>query len=77
LSEHIALQDQQGAEGWFWVEGHDLLTHRQVPQKRLDFCASRVIGMALLLEENVPFDPGDIRLLSMKRRVLESDGIVH
>jgi len=40
--------------------------HGKVRQKRLDFGASHVLGMAFVVKENISFDPGDIRLLSMK-----------
>jgi hypothetical protein len=40
--------------------------HGEVRQKCLDFGAPHALGMAFVVEENVSFDPGDIRLLSMK-----------
>jgi hypothetical protein len=38
----------------------DVLLHGQVCQKRLDFCASHLMGMAFVMEENVTFNPGHI-----------------
>jgi hypothetical protein len=40
--------------------GSDLLLHREVRQKGLDVGASHRLGMACVVEENVPFDPGDL-----------------
>ena len=77
MSEHIAVEEQQGAEGLVLGGGRDLLLHREVRQKGLDVRGSHVLGMALIVEENVSFDPGDIGLLCMKRVMLQADGIAH
>ena len=76
-SERIAVEEQQGTEGLVLGGGGDLLLHGEVRQKRLDVCASHILGMACVVEENVPFDPGDIRLLRMQGLVLEANGIAH
>jgi hypothetical protein len=47
LSDPIAGEAQQGAEGLVLGGGGDLLLHGEVRQKRLDVCASHVFGMAL------------------------------
>jgi hypothetical protein len=51
---------KQGAEGLVLGGGGDLLLHREVGQKHLDFGGSHLLGMARVVEENVPFDPGDL-----------------
>jgi hypothetical protein len=51
-----------------------------VPILHFDFRDSHVLGMMVVVEEveeNVPVDSGDIRLLYVKRIALESDGITH
>jgi hypothetical protein len=77
LSEHLAGEAQQGAEGLVLGGGGDLLLHGEVRQKRLDVCASHVFGMACAVEEHIPLDPGDRRVLRMPRIVHESNGGAH
>jgi hypothetical protein len=55
--------------------GGDLLLDREMVQKGLDVCASHLLGMACVVEEHIPCDPGDRRVLRMPRLVLASDGI--
>jgi hypothetical protein len=38
--------------------GGDLLLDREMRQKGLDVCASHSLGMAFVVEDNRPFDPG-------------------
>jgi hypothetical protein len=57
--------------------GRDLRLDREMRQKRLDVSASHLLGMACVVEEHVPFDPGDIGFLCMKRIVLEANGVAH
>jgi hypothetical protein len=77
LSDPIAGEAQQGAEGLVLGRGADLLLHSEVRQKGLDVCASHVFGMAVSWKHNVPFDPGDLGLLRMQGIVLASDGIAY
>jgi hypothetical protein len=77
LPEPIAGEEQQGTEGVVVGGGRDLLLHREVRQKGLDVRGCHVLGMALVVEDNRPFDPGDVGLLRMPRIMLEADGIAH
>jgi hypothetical protein len=77
LSEHIAVEEQSGTEGLVVGGGGDLLLNHKMRQKGPDVCASHILGMAFVVEANIPFDPGDRRLLRMKGIVLESDGIAY
>src|SRR6266511_4696459 len=77
LFEHVAIQEKQSAEGLVLSRHRDLLMHRQVRQKRLNFSASHLVGTSFVVEENVPLEPGDVRFLSTNRIVLESYGIAN
>jgi hypothetical protein len=77
VSEHTAVEEQSGTKGLVLGGGGDLLLDREVGQERLDCRGSHVLGMACAVEEHVPFDPGDIGFLCMKRIVLEADGVAH
>jgi hypothetical protein len=57
--------------------GRDLRLEREMRQKRLDVGASHSLGMACVVEEHVPVDPGDLGLLCLKRIVLEAYGVAH
>ena len=74
---HVAVEEQQGAKGLVLGGSSDLLRHRDVGQKRLDVGGSHLLGMARVVEEHVPFDPGDIGLLRMPRIMLEANSIAH
>jgi hypothetical protein len=68
-------RNSQGTEGLVLRRGSDLLLDRERRQKGLNVCASHLLGMACVVEEHLPCDPGDRRVLRKKRIVLESDGI--
>jgi hypothetical protein len=55
--------------------GGDLLLDRERRQQGLDVCAAHRLGRACVVEEQIPCDPGDRRVLRMQGLVLESDGI--
>jgi hypothetical protein len=77
VSEHIAGEAQSGTEGLVVGGGGDLLLHRERRQQGLDVCASYLLGMACVVEEQIPSDPGDRRVLRMRGIVLASDGIAY
>jgi hypothetical protein len=55
--------------------GGDLVLDREMVQQGLDVCASHLLGMACVVEEQLPCAPGDRRVLRMPGLVLASDGV--
>jgi hypothetical protein len=75
VSEHTAVEEPSGTEGLVLGGGGDLVLDREMVQQGLDVCAAHRLGRACVVEEHVPCDPGDRRVLRMPRLVLASDGI--
>jgi len=42
----------------------ELHFHRQMSEKFLNFMCAHLLGVALMVEENVTFDPGNVGVLS-------------
>ena len=70
-------REEQGAERLILGRRRHVLLDDQVCQKRLDFCARHLVGMAWVMEEHVTCHPGDLGFLRTNRGVLEPDGIAH
>jgi hypothetical protein len=77
LPEHVTAEEQRSAEDLILGRRRGLLMNGQVRPTRLDFRAGHLVGIAFVLEENLPFNPGDIGFRPTNRLVLEPHGIAH
>ena len=75
--EHVAIQEEQGAELLILGRRSHLLIGDQVRQKGLEGCASQLARMSFVMEENITFNPGDRGFLRVNRVVREPDGLAH
>ena len=67
LFEDVPVQKQEGMQGAVLGGGGDLLVECQVDEKGADLRGSHVCGVALLVQEEKPFDPterGDCRAIA-------------
>ena len=75
VSQPTAGEEPSGTEGLVVGGGGDLVLDREMVQQGLDVCASHRLGMACVVEEHLPCDPGDRRVLRMPRLVREAEGL--
>ena len=77
LVQHLAVEEQRGAEGLILGRGVDVLPHRQVGERGFDFRRAHFVGMALAVEEDVARDPGDVGLFRAVGVVFQAQGVAH
>jgi hypothetical protein len=76
-SEHLAVEEEQGAQSLVLGGGRDLAVNGERRQERGDFGGAHLSRVALAVEEDVPLDPVDVRLLGAAAVVAGADGFAH
>jgi hypothetical protein len=78
LVQHLAVEEQRGAEGLILGRGVDVLLHRQMGERGFDFRRAHFVGMALAVEEEVAArrsDPLDVHLFRAAGVVFQAQGV--
>ena len=75
LFEHVAIEEQQGAERLVLCGGSDVLLHGQVGEEGFDFRDAHVARVLFMVEQDVAPDPADVGLFGADRVVFEADGV--
>jgi len=75
-SEDIAIEEEEGIEGLVLGGGGDVPVHGQVGEKGLDFGRAHVIGVALVMEQDVTPDPVQVSGFGANGVMFEADGVV-
>jgi len=73
--EHLAVEEQEGAEGLVVCRSSDVFLDRQVGEKGFDLGIAHFGRVAHAVEVDVAFDPADVGLLGAIGIVFEADGI--
>ena len=75
LVEHLAIQEQEGAEGLVLGRGSDVFLDSQVGEIGFDLGGAHFGRVTHVVEVDVALDPADVGLLRAIGVVLEADGI--
>ena len=75
--QHLAVQEFQGTQRLVLRGGGDFLIHGQVSEKGFHFCATHVLGVALVVKQDKAFDPVRVGLFGADRIMLESHHVAH
>lgn len=75
--EHLAIQEQQGAESLVLGGGCDVAFGGEMGEERLHLGCAHVFGMAFAVEKDEAFDLGDVGLLGADGIVLAADSVAH
>jgi len=75
LAQHLAVQEQEGAEGLVLRRSGGVLVHGQVSEEGLDFRHSHFLRMAFAVEQDEAGGPAGVGLLGADGVVLEADGV--
>jgi hypothetical protein len=76
-AEHLTIEEKQGAQGLVLGGGRDFVVNGERRQERGDFGRAHLSRVALVVEEDVPLDPVDVRLLGAAAIVPGADGLAH
>ncbi|MBT9149709.1 MAG: hypothetical protein DDT28_01144 [Dehalococcoidia bacterium] len=75
LLKHLAIEEQESAKGLVLRRGGNVLTGSRMDEKGLDFGLAHIAGMLLVVEKDIPFDPGEIALFSPERIVFQPKSV--
>jgi hypothetical protein len=74
--QHFSVKEQQRTESLVLGGSGNLTLHRQVSEKGIDFFAAHLLGVSLVVKQDISTDPEKIRLLSLVGGVvLDPEGI--
>jgi hypothetical protein len=73
--EHVLIEKHNRIERLILRRGRHPPIDRKVCQKRLDFGSPHLVRMALLVKEDVPLDPMDIRFFCADAVVPDPNGL--
>jgi hypothetical protein len=73
--EHLAIEEQEGAEGLVLGGGGDVCLDGQVGQECFHLGGAHFDRVAHVVEKDVAFDPANVGLLGADGVVLETDGV--
>ncbi len=76
-AEHLAIEEQQGAQGLVLGGGCHFVVNGERCQERGDVGRSHLSRVALVVEEDVSLDPVDVGLLRAAAVVSGADSIPH
>lgn len=74
-TEHLTVEEEDGGEGLVLGGGGDALLDGEVGKEGFDFGGAHFTGVALMVEEDEAFDPGDIRFFGADGIVLTADRV--
>jgi hypothetical protein len=75
LFQHLAVEEQKGAEGLILSGGSDIFVHCQVGQEGFDLGSAHLGRMADVVEVDVAFDPVDVGLFGADGIMFDPDGV--
>jgi hypothetical protein len=73
-AEHLAIEKEQSAQSLVLGGGRHFVVNGKRGQERCDLGGAQLSRVALTVEEDVPLDPVDVRLLGATTVVPRADG---
>jgi hypothetical protein len=72
--QHLLVEEEQSTEGLVLGRGTDTADDGQVGQEGVDLGRPHLQGVAFVVEQNEPLDPGDVSLLGAEAVVPQATG---
>ena len=73
----MTVEEKKCAEGLVLGGGGHVALHGQMGEEGFHLCGAHVLGVALVVEKDVAFDPVDVGLLGADGVVLQADDVAN